>query len=99
MEHHPTLRSTGRAVVLGILLAAAAPAAASAARPGRERRPAPKLSDEARDRGRSRGAAGLDVIVRFRAEPGARESSAITRFGGRISRRHGSRWMSVRVPG
>jgi serine protease AprX len=99
MEHHPTFRRTGPAVVLGILLVAAATATASAARPGRERRAAAKLSDEARARGRARGSAGLDVIVRFREEPSSRETSAVARLGGRIGRGHRSRWTSVRLPG
>jgi serine protease AprX len=95
---YTTLRPTGRALVLGVLFVLAVTAPASAERAGRERRVF-KLSEEARARGRARGAAGLDVIVRFREEPGSRELSAVARFGGRLRARHRSRWTTVRIPG
>jgi serine protease AprX len=95
---HSTLRPAGRALILGVLCTLAVTPPASAQRIGRERR-AFKLSDEARARGRARGAADVDVIVRFREEPGSRELSAVARFGGRLRARHRSRWTSVRVPG
>jgi serine protease AprX len=84
------------ALLLGILLGIAGPAVAVSGsnhhRPG-------KLSDEARQRGRARGAGSVDVIVRFHSQPGAREDSVVSKFGGQVRRRHRSRWMTVRVPG
>jgi serine protease AprX len=95
----PTLHpACWRALVPGMVFVLATTVPASAQHHGRDRNPR-KLSDEARAQGKARGAAGLDVVVRFRREPGAGERSLVTKFGGSVRRRHRSRWMSVRVPG
>src|SRR6187431_2954413 len=96
MEHSTTNPATWRALALAAIVALAAPALAA---PGSRdhRRPA-KLSDEVRERGKGKGPGSVDVIVRFHNQPGAREDSVVSKFGGQVRRRHRSRWMSVRVP-
>ncbi len=97
----PTLRpARWLALFLGtvLVLAATEPADAKHRRRDRDRRPA-RLSEEVLSRAKAgSGGAGLDVIVRFRREPGTGERSLVSKFGGRVRRRHRSRWMSVRVP-
>jgi len=60
-----------------------------------------KLSEVVRSEGAAKGAAKINVIVRFRQAPGARERSLVGAFGGRVRRqfRSSSRWMAVEVPG
>ena len=84
-------------VGVGLAVAGTSPAPAATAR-GRHRSPS-KLSDKVRDEGKRRGAGSLDVIVRFKKEPGTAERSLVQAFGGTVRRQHRSRWMTVRVPG
>ena len=86
-------------LVVGVGLAVAGtPTAPAATARGRHRSPS-KLSDKARDEGKNRGTSNLDVIVRFKKEPGTAERSLLQAFGGTVRRQHRSRWMTVRVPG
>src|SRR5262249_35135724 len=45
------------------------------------------------------GKAPVDVIVRFRQQPGSREQALVQKLGGQSRRRLGaSRWMPIRIP-
>jgi len=85
-----------RPVFASLLLALAWAAPASA---GARPRSHGKLSPRARDEAKATGKANIDVIVRFRRNPGAAERSLVAAFGGQIRLQHRSRWMTVRVPG
>jgi len=70
-----------------ILLLAALPAVPTAA----AQRPQPqRLSEHVRRQSVLRGKAPMDVIVRFRRQPGRNEQSLVQRFGGQTRRRLGS---------
>src|SRR2546422_810816 len=86
-----------RPVVASLLLAVAwaLPASAGNGQQGQHG----KISKEATERAKNKGTAKLDLIVRFRRNPGAAERSLVAGFGGQVRRQHRSRWMSVRVPG
>jgi serine protease AprX len=98
MQQSTSRPATWRALGLGLLFVLTGTALTASESDDRARRPA-KLSEEARSRARAKGADTVDVIVRFRGEPGAREHSLVSKFGGRVHRHHRSRWISVRVPG
>ena len=87
------------ALVLGLALVASAPA--MAARGKNQHKAYGKLSHKAREEAKGKGTsnAKVDVIVRFKREPGAAERLAVQGLGGQVRRQHRSRWMSVRVPG
>ena len=57
-------------------------------------------SARARAASHGRGATKMDVLVRFRREPGVAERSAVQALGGQVGRplRSTSRWMSLRLP-
>jgi len=78
-----------------VLLSAAMVAGASTPKRGHT-----KLSARARQEATARGAAGVDVIVRFRRVPGDSERAAVRQLGGRVRHEHRrSRWLSLRLPG
>ena len=85
-----------RPLIASLLLATAWAAPASAA--GHPRAHG-KLSAKARDEAKAKGSASVDVIVRFRRNPGAAERALVAASGGRIRRQHRSRWMTIRVSG
>jgi serine protease AprX len=58
-----------------------------------------KLSQKARTDAKAKGAAGLDVLVRFHRNPSSPERLLVRGLGGQIRRHHRSRWMAVRLPG
>lgn len=82
-------------LLLGLALAGTGPASTA---PRDPRRGHGKISDKARAEGRRKGAASLDVIVRFR-DPGAAAGTTVRGVGGQVRRQHRSRWMTVRLPG
>jgi serine protease AprX len=96
----PTIRRrpmiTG--LVLALTLAAFTPASAGHGNRGHQGH-VRKLSDKARDEAKAKGNDNLDVIVRFRRDPGAAERLLVQAFGGQVRRQHRSRWMTVRMPG
>jgi serine protease AprX len=57
-----------------------------------------KLSHKARIEAGLRGAGKMDVMVRFRRQPGAAERNLVRSFEGRQRHAARSRWMSVRLP-
>jgi serine protease AprX len=57
-----------------------------------------KVSAKVRKQAKENGATKVDVLVRFRREPGLYEWSLIRSLGGQVRRQHRSRWLSVRVP-
>jgi serine protease AprX len=86
-----------RRVLASVLLAMAwaTPAFPGAHQP----RTHPKLSAQVREEAKAKGKSKIDVIVRFRRNPGAVERALVAASGGQIRRQHRSRWMSVRVAG
>jgi serine protease AprX len=58
-----------------------------------------KLSKQVRDEGKAKGKAKLDVLVRFRQDPGVSERLLVQLLGGEVRRKHESRWSTVRLPG
>ena len=85
-----------RVAVASILLAltAASPAAADSHR----LRAHGKLSVKAREDAKRAGKGKIDVIVRFRRNPGAAERSLVAASGGTVRRQNRSRWMTLRMP-
>jgi serine protease AprX len=83
-------------LILALAVAASAPAyAANHQQKGRHG----KLSKHVRDEGKGKGNAKIDVLVRFRQEPGASERLLVQALGGEVRREHKSRWSTVRLPG
>jgi serine protease AprX len=82
-------------LLVGLALAGIGPASTA---PRDPRRGHGRISAKAREEGRRKGAANLDVIVRFR-DPGAAARTTVRGFGGQVRREHRSRWMAVRLPG
>src|SRR5437899_292144 len=58
-----------------------------------------KISQHLRDEAKNKGKGKLDVLVRFRQEPGASERLLVQALGGEVVRKHKSRWSTVRLPG
>ena len=58
-----------------------------------------KVSDHLRQQAKQDPKAKLDVIIRFRQEPGAAERTLLKSLGGHVRRQFRSlRWMAVRLP-
>jgi serine protease AprX len=85
-------------LVLTLTLAAFTPASAGHGDRGHHGH-VRKLSERARDEAKAKGKDKLDVIVRFRRDPGSAERLLVQAFGGQVRRQHRSRWMTVRMPG
>jgi serine protease AprX len=85
-------------LVVALALAVFTPASADHGHRGQQRH-VRKLSEKARDEAKAKGKDKLDVIVRFRRDPGAAERLLVQAFGGEVRRQHRSRWMTVRMPG
>jgi serine protease AprX len=83
--------------MLGTLLLAVASSVSATALPGQGH--SEKLSKEAFEEGKARDKAKIEVLVRFRRNPGASERTLVRALGGEVRRHHRSRWMAVRVPG
>jgi serine protease AprX len=89
-----------RTMVAGLVLALAVATPASA-HAGNHQQTGQhgKISKHVRDEGKGKGKAKLDVLVRFRQEPGASERMLVQALGGEVVRKHKSRWSTVRLPG
>jgi serine protease AprX len=83
-------------LVLALAVAASAPARAGNHQQNGQHG---KLSKHVRDEGKKKGKALIDVLVRFRQEPGASERLLVQALGGEVRRNHKSRWSTVRLPG
>jgi len=83
-------------LVLALAVAASTPALAGSHHQGQQHG---KLSKQAREEGKAKGKAKLDVLVRFRQQPGVSESLLVQLLGGEVRRKHKSRWSTVRLPG
>jgi serine protease AprX len=97
MERHCPTRYPRRwcqaLLALAVVLSSAVTVSAASG-PGQLR----KLSEKVRRQARENNATKIDVLVRFRREPGLYEWSVIRSLGGQVRRQHRSRWLSVRVP-
>jgi serine protease AprX len=75
--------------------------ASSASGSSRERKVSRRVRqqvDERRHDNASRNTATVDVMVRFRNQPGASRTDFLRAVGGEVRREHRSAWMSARVP-
>jgi serine protease AprX len=80
------------------LTAAASPALASENRPARPKI-SPRVLEEARAKSGPKASDTVDVLVRFRREPGKDERALLAELKGAVKRQfRASRWTSVRVP-
>jgi serine protease AprX len=87
-------------MVSGLVVALAVGASAPAGAGNHDQtRPHGKISKHVRDEGKNKGKAPIDVLVRFRQEPGASERLLVQALGGEVRRKHQSRWRTVRLPG
>jgi serine protease AprX len=83
-------------LVLALAVAASTPARAGSHHQNGQHG---KLSKQVRDEGKAKGTAKVDVLVRFRQEPGVSEQLLVQLLGGEVRRKHQSRWSTVRLPG